>query len=54
LKIKKDAIELLGDYPSVRNTIERDPDTTREAALIDLYRKLRPGELQQLNLLETW
>ena len=41
---KEDAIELLGDYPSVRNTIERDPDTTREAALIDLYRKLRPGE----------
>ena len=41
---KEDAIELLGDFPSVRNTIERDPDTTREAALIDLYRKLRPGE----------
>ena len=41
---KEDAIELLGDYPSVRNTIERDPDTSREAALIDLYRKLRPGE----------
>ena len=41
---KDQAIDLLGDYPSVRNTIERDPDTTREAALIDLYRKLRPGE----------
>ncbi len=41
---KEDAIELLGDYPSVHNTIERDPDTSRDAALIDLYRKLRPGE----------
>ncbi len=41
---KDQAIDLLGDYPSVRNTIERDPDTSREAALIDLYRKLRPGE----------
>ena len=41
---KEEAIDLFGDYPSVRNTIERDPDTTREAALIDLYRKLRPGE----------
>jgi len=41
---KEDAIDLLGDYPSVRNTIERDPDTSRESALIDLYRKLRPGE----------
>ena len=41
---KEEAIELLGDYPSVHNTIERDPDTTRDSALIDLYRKLRPGE----------
>ena len=44
IESKEEAIELLGDYPSVRNTIERDPDTTRDAALIDLYRKLRPGE----------
>ena len=44
IESKEEAIELLGDYPSVHNTIERDPDTTREAALIDLYRKLRPGE----------
>ena len=41
---KEEAIELFGDYPSIQNTIERDPDTTPEAALIDLYRKLRPGE----------
>ena len=41
---KKEAIQLLGDYPSVRKTIEKDPDTTRDEALIDLYRKLRPGE----------
>ena len=41
---KDEALELLGNYPSVYNTIERDPDTSREAALIDLYRKLRPGE----------
>ena len=44
IESKEEAIELLGDYPSVRNTIQRDPDTTRDAALIDLYRKLRPGE----------
>ena len=44
IESKEEAIELLGDYPSVHNTIERDPDTSREAALIDLYRKLRPGE----------
>ncbi len=44
IETKDEAIELFGDYPSIQNTIERDPDTTSEAALIDLYRKLRPGE----------
>ena len=44
IETKEEAIELFGDYPSIQNTIERDPDTTPEAALIDLYRKLRPGE----------
>ncbi len=44
INTKEDAIELLGDYPSVQNTIDKDSDDTREAALIDLYRKLRPGE----------
>src|SRR5690606_7554966 len=29
---------------SIRNTIERDPAADRDEALIDLYRKLRPGE----------
>ena len=44
IETKEEAIELFGDYLSIQNTIERDPDTTPEAALIDLYRKLRPGE----------
>ena len=44
IETKEEAIELFGDYPSIQNTIERDPDTTPESALIDLYRKLRPGE----------
>ena len=44
IETKEEAIELFGDYPSIQNPIERDPDTTPEAALIDLYRKLRPGE----------
>ena len=44
IETKEEAIELFGNYPSIQNTIERDPDTTPEAALIDLYRKLRPGE----------
>jgi DNA-directed RNA polymerase subunit beta len=44
IETKEDAIDIFGDYPSIQNTIERDPDTTPESALIDLYRKLRPGE----------
>ncbi|NYI40615.1 DNA-directed RNA polymerase subunit beta [Demequina lutea] len=31
-------------YPSVLETLEKDTVHTREEALVDLYRKLRPGE----------
>ena len=44
IESKEDAIDLFGDYPSIQNTIERDSDSSSEEALIDLYRKLRPGE----------
>ncbi|MDC0866943.1 DNA-directed RNA polymerase subunit beta [Acidimicrobiia bacterium] len=44
IETKEDAINIFGDFPSIQNTIERDPDPSPEAALIDLYRKLRPGE----------
>jgi len=44
IETKEDALGLFGDYQSIQNTIERDSDTSPEAALIDLYRKLRPGE----------
>ena len=36
--------ELLGDSDVVRRTIERDTALTREDALIEIYRRLRPGE----------
>ncbi len=44
IETKEDALDLFGNYQSIQNTIERDSDTSPEAALIDLYRKLRPGE----------
>ena len=44
IETKEDALDLFGDYQSIQNTIDRDSDTSPEAALIDLYRKLRPGE----------
>ncbi len=41
----EEMIALLGDSDLVRNTLEKDPTSTRDEALLDLYRKLRPGEL---------
>ena len=41
----EEIIEVLGDSPLVRNTLEKDPTSTKDEALLDLYRKLRPGEL---------
>ena len=35
---------LLGDSDVVRNTLERDASTTREAALREIYQRQRPGE----------
>ena len=37
-------IELLGDSEIVRNTISHDMSTSREDALLEIYRRLRPGE----------
>lgn len=37
-------LSLLGDSDVVRNTLERDVATTREDALIEIYRRQRPGE----------
>ncbi len=31
-------------WPSMEQTIEKDPISTQEEALLDIYRKLRPGE----------
>ena len=39
-----DIIELLGDSDVIKRTIERDTALTREDALIEIYRRLRPGE----------
>ncbi|MDX2342350.1 MAG: DNA-directed RNA polymerase subunit beta [Acidimicrobiia bacterium] len=41
----EELLELFGDSELIRNTLEKDPATTKDEALLDLYRKLRPGEL---------
>ena len=41
---RDEIIDLLGDSEMVERTLEKDPSSTREEALIELYRRLRPGE----------
>ncbi|MHB2021794.1 MAG: DNA-directed RNA polymerase subunit beta, partial [Mycobacteriales bacterium] len=37
-------LEQFGDFESMRVTLERDHTATQDEALVDIYRKLRPGE----------
>ncbi|MDR2957004.1 MAG: DNA-directed RNA polymerase subunit beta, partial [Coriobacteriales bacterium] len=37
-------LELLGDSELVNNTLAKDPTLTRDEALMELYKRLRPGE----------
>jgi len=39
-----DIIDLLGNSDVIKRTLERDTALTREDALIEIYRRLRPGE----------
>ncbi len=41
----EDILALFDGSPLIADTLEKDPTSTREEALLDLYRKLRPGEL---------
>ena len=40
----EDILALFNNHPFVAATLERDTTTTREEALIEIYKKLRPGE----------
>jgi DNA-directed RNA polymerase subunit beta len=37
-------LEEFGDIPSMRQTLEKDHTASQDDALLDIYRKLRPGE----------
>ena len=41
---REEIIEALGDSEMVLRTIDRDPATTRDESLIELYKRFRPGE----------
>ena len=38
-------IELFGEEPLIKTTLNKDPIKTEEDAIIEIYKKLRPGEL---------
>jgi DNA-directed RNA polymerase subunit beta len=40
----EEILALFDGAESIRNTLERDPVSDKDEALLDLYRKLRPGE----------
>lgn len=37
--------DLLGDSPALRATLEKDTAKTRDQAILEIYRKLKPGEM---------
>ncbi len=41
----EEILELFSGSEMIRETLEKDTTSTRDEALLDLYRKLRPGEL---------
>jgi DNA-directed RNA polymerase subunit beta len=41
----EEILELFDGAEVIRNSLDKDPTSTRDEALLDLYRKLRPGEL---------
>ncbi|RCK69714.1 DNA-directed RNA polymerase subunit beta [Desertihabitans brevis] len=46
-------LEEFGQYESMRLTLEKDHTTTQDEALLDIYRKLRPGEPPTRDAAET-
>ncbi|KUG56879.1 DNA-directed RNA polymerase subunit beta [Serinicoccus chungangensis] len=46
-------LEEFGDYESIRLTLEKDHTTDQDEALLDIYRKLRPGEPPTRDAAET-
>ena len=50
---REEIIELLGDSEMVIRTLDRDPATTKEESLIELYRRFRPGEPPMIDSART-
>jgi DNA-directed RNA polymerase subunit beta len=45
VKSNQEIIDLFDNHPLIRNTIEHDPSLDRNEALLEVYKRLRPGEM---------
>ncbi len=50
---RDEIIDLLGSSDMILRTLDRDPATTREESLIELYKRFRPGEPPTLDSART-
>ena len=53
LKTDAEILECFGDDPRIVATLEKDPCKTYEDAMLEIYRKLRPGEPPTVEAAET-
>ena len=53
LKTDAEILEFFGDDPTILATLEKDACKTYEEAMLEIYRKLRPGEPPTLDSAET-
>ncbi len=44
LQSNGEILEVFGEDPKISATLEKDPSTSRDEALLEIYKKLRPGE----------
>jgi len=53
LRTDAEILEFFGDDPTIRATLEKDACKSYEEALLEIYRKLRPGEPPTVDSAET-
>ena len=53
LKTDQEILDTFGDDPRIAATLEKDPCKNYEDAMLEIYRKLRPGEPPTVEAAET-
>ena len=50
----EDILKIFGEDPKLIKTLEKDTTETKEEAMVEIYKKLRPGELQTYDAAKTY